>query len=585
MPDPFLVLATQNPIETEGTYALPEAQVDRFMLKVLVGYPTPTEEFAIVERMTNALERVHAGALDRRAGRRSSGRPTRCTSTRRCTTTRSGSRSPPAPRPARDAGAGALHHVRGQPARLDQPDPHRPGARLRPRPRVRPARGRARHGAPTSCATGSCCRTRRCRRTSPPTGSWPRSSQRVPPPTVPAARAMPSSPPAPERVLQRLDWHVVRRLDGLLQGEYRSLFRGPGMDLAGLREYQPGDDVRVHRLERHRAHRPSPTSASTTRTARSRPGSCWTSARRSTSGRRRRPAQADGAGRLRDDARAGAHPARATGSGRSSYGGEGRADDPGRVRADRGPAPDRRAARASRCCTPRAGDGPGRACSRRASGRSGAARWSSSCPTSSATPGWERRLHLLNQRHELLAVRLVDPRERDAAGRRHRPRPGRRDRRAAGGRHGRPAVPRAVRGRGAAREAELEAALRRAGVEAVTLSTEDDLVRAIVRMARRAQAPAGGTRMTFLWPVAAAAARARPAGHRRSRRRIDARAAGPRSTALSRDARASTDAAAGATAAPRPARRRPRGRARSSCSSWRSRGRRRRRRCRGSRAR
>jgi len=58
VPDPFLVLATQNPIETEGTYALPEAQVDRFMLKVLVGYPTPTEEFVIVERMTGFLEKV-----------------------------------------------------------------------------------------------------------------------------------------------------------------------------------------------------------------------------------------------------------------------------------------------------------------------------------------------------------------------------------------------------------------------------------------------------------------------------------------------------------------------------------------------
>ena len=54
VPDPFLVLATQNPIETEGTYALPEAQVDRFMMKVLVGYPTETEEFVIVERMTGA---------------------------------------------------------------------------------------------------------------------------------------------------------------------------------------------------------------------------------------------------------------------------------------------------------------------------------------------------------------------------------------------------------------------------------------------------------------------------------------------------------------------------------------------------
>ena len=55
VPNPFLVLATQNPIETEGTYALPDAQVDRFMLKVLVGYPTATEEFVIVERMTGAL--------------------------------------------------------------------------------------------------------------------------------------------------------------------------------------------------------------------------------------------------------------------------------------------------------------------------------------------------------------------------------------------------------------------------------------------------------------------------------------------------------------------------------------------------
>ena len=58
VPDPFLVLATQNPIETEGTYALPEAQVDRFMLKVLVDYPSPTEEFVIVERMTGRLDPV-----------------------------------------------------------------------------------------------------------------------------------------------------------------------------------------------------------------------------------------------------------------------------------------------------------------------------------------------------------------------------------------------------------------------------------------------------------------------------------------------------------------------------------------------
>jgi uncharacterized protein (DUF58 family) len=48
----------------------------------------------------------------------------------------------------------------------------------------------------------------------------------------------------PERILQRLDWQVIRRLDGLLQGDYRSMFYGYGMDFADLREYQPGDDIR-----------------------------------------------------------------------------------------------------------------------------------------------------------------------------------------------------------------------------------------------------------------------------------------------------------------------------------------------------
>ena len=52
VPEPFVVMATQNPIETEGTYPLPEAQVDRFMMKVLVGYPSEDEERVIVERMT-----------------------------------------------------------------------------------------------------------------------------------------------------------------------------------------------------------------------------------------------------------------------------------------------------------------------------------------------------------------------------------------------------------------------------------------------------------------------------------------------------------------------------------------------------
>ncbi|HUF41140.1 MAG TPA: MoxR family ATPase [Verrucomicrobiae bacterium] len=56
--EPFLVMATQNPIETEGTYPLPEAQVDRFMMKVLVGYPSEEEEFVIVDRVTGMPNEV-----------------------------------------------------------------------------------------------------------------------------------------------------------------------------------------------------------------------------------------------------------------------------------------------------------------------------------------------------------------------------------------------------------------------------------------------------------------------------------------------------------------------------------------------
>ncbi|HSY25102.1 MAG TPA: MoxR family ATPase [Polyangiaceae bacterium] len=59
LPEPFVVMATQNPIEQEGTYALPEAQVDRFMLMVKVGYPTREEERKIMDRMTAPLQ-THA---------------------------------------------------------------------------------------------------------------------------------------------------------------------------------------------------------------------------------------------------------------------------------------------------------------------------------------------------------------------------------------------------------------------------------------------------------------------------------------------------------------------------------------------
>jgi len=63
LPDPFLVLATQNPIEQEGTYQLPEAQLDRFMLKVHVGYPTREEERKILEAMSTSTPRLEVNAI------------------------------------------------------------------------------------------------------------------------------------------------------------------------------------------------------------------------------------------------------------------------------------------------------------------------------------------------------------------------------------------------------------------------------------------------------------------------------------------------------------------------------------------
>ena len=62
VPTPFLVMATQNPIESEGTYPLPEAQVDRFLFKLMVGYPTPGEEASVVGRSLRGPVAVDAAA-------------------------------------------------------------------------------------------------------------------------------------------------------------------------------------------------------------------------------------------------------------------------------------------------------------------------------------------------------------------------------------------------------------------------------------------------------------------------------------------------------------------------------------------
>ena len=83
VPRPFLVLATQNPIESEGTYPLPEAQVDRFLMKVLVDYPTMGEEAAVVGRSLGARGGGARAALARRPRALQSGDARRCSSTAR----------------------------------------------------------------------------------------------------------------------------------------------------------------------------------------------------------------------------------------------------------------------------------------------------------------------------------------------------------------------------------------------------------------------------------------------------------------------------------------------------------------------
>src|SRR4051812_45345897 len=73
---------------------------------------------------------------------------------------------------------------------------------------------------------------------------WRRAPRNAAPPEAPSGKVVPLRGRSAETVLRRLDWTVLRRLDGLLHGDYRTLFRGYGLDLADLREYQYGDDVR-----------------------------------------------------------------------------------------------------------------------------------------------------------------------------------------------------------------------------------------------------------------------------------------------------------------------------------------------------
>ena len=170
LPEPFLVMATQNPIESEGTYPLPEAQVDRFMLKVLVDYPTPdggvrdrrADDRRARARADGSIDAAQLVGLQRAADEVFVDPALIEYAVKLANATRN----------VAAVGLGdlvALHHLRCEPARVDQPDPRGPGARARPRPRVRPAAGRPRdrprRPAPPPRAVVRGARRRRHRRT------------------------------------------------------------------------------------------------------------------------------------------------------------------------------------------------------------------------------------------------------------------------------------------------------------------------------------------------------------------------------------------------------------------------------------
>ena len=142
VPAPFLVMATQNPIESEGTYPLPEAQIDRFLLKVLIGYPQHDEELTVVQRqlvdhpeLKQVLSLEDLAALQRAVFDIYVDPSLVSYAVDIATATRD-------PEGHGLTERRPVHLLRRQPARPHQPRPGRPGARADPRPRVRDRRRR-----------------------------------------------------------------------------------------------------------------------------------------------------------------------------------------------------------------------------------------------------------------------------------------------------------------------------------------------------------------------------------------------------------------------------------------------------------
>ena len=175
VPEPFLVLATQNPIESEGTYDLPEAQVDRFLFKLVVDYPDVEDEIAVVDRVSVATRRRPRPALgDRGPARAPGGRARGVRRPRHDGLRGRARRRHPPPRPLRPRRPRAADPVRREPARVARPRPGRAGARPAARPHARRPprrpRPRGRRAPPPARALLRRARRPACSRTSSSTG-------------------------------------------------------------------------------------------------------------------------------------------------------------------------------------------------------------------------------------------------------------------------------------------------------------------------------------------------------------------------------------------------------------------------------
>ena len=287
-PSPFLVLATQNPIESEGVYALPEAQRDRFLMQVVVPQPTYEEETEIALRMSTAAAAGRAGAHARAAARAAGRRPRRVRAPRGA-----GLRRAPRhgdARPARWglAGPRPAHRARREPARHARPDRRGPGARRAARPSVRRAAGRLRRRARGAAAPhhadlrrarrGRHARRRAARAARPRAGAAHRApaGQAAPPRYRRLSRRRMPRPPD-DRTPQRVGGGLRRGGRRRAQRAAPPRARGPA-PARRQRQRRPRRRSRSGRAAS--APAPAPTSRATTRassTGTSRPGrsSVW----------------------------------------------------------------------------------------------------------------------------------------------------------------------------------------------------------------------------------------------------------------------------------------------------------------------